>query len=604
MCGIAGIHALRGSIDGSIAQESLQAMLSAMRHRGPDGQGWYQSGATWLGHVRLAILDIDGGTQPMWNEDETVVVTYNGEQYGFEALRKELTRRHRFRTRTDTEVLVHLYEDVKESLPNHLNGMYAFALLDRTQNTLLIAVDPMGIKPLYYYQGANVFVFASELRALLKGLEALSLPQTFDLATCSSFLSQGWVQAPLTPVVGVRKLCPGESFLIKGQSITRRTRRLTPETASPQSEIEHLDETLRTVVRDQMIADVDVGLLLSGGIDSSILASIACAVGFEIKTFSVEFSGHTREVKDANESDFANIVARHLHTKHYTARVDAYTLLADLDSAFVAMDEPISDPAILPLLRVARFAKTEVKACLTGDGADELFGGYWRHVLFDIKQSYQQLPRPLRQLLDRTSRLSRYSSALGRLQSAYSLVADPDYISGPFSWHYAGWLNNPIPGIVCSEASEWLEHDLYGQLAGQMLPKTDRITMFCGLEARVPFLDDRVVRFAMRLPKKQKVRGLQSKVILRELLARYVPPQISRRSKHGFRVPLSNWFRHELRSEVKERLLGGLVIPDAIISRSAVERLISLHLDGGQEHSNRIWALLVLNSWIAQSKLP
>ncbi len=618
MCGIAGILSISGNIAVERRRAAVVAMLSAISHRGPDETGYYEDQQVTLGHARLSIIDLAGGRQPLFNEDRSCVLVYNGEVYDYQAIRDRLASRHTFATSTDSEVLLHLYEDEGEAFCEQLNGMYAYAIWDSREARLQLAIDPVGIKPLYYYRDDDFFVFCSELRGMIRGLQALGVAFEWNSAAIRSFLQLGWFPAPETPWLGVRKLGAGERLTVD-RAGARSTRTPLPaactspfDASSGNSAVDQLDDLLTETVRSQLVADVPVGVFLSGGIDSSLLTAVAAKLQPGIKTFSVGFSGGSDEAVAADESQVARAVADHLRTEHYTLMVDPPRLLELLDDAWLAMDEPIVDPAVLPLLLVSREARQHVKVCLSGDGGDEVFGGYPHHWLLSWKRRYHASPSWLRSLaggvascLPRTPSRG-FREKLRRARVGFSMLADQDYVPGPFSPPHEHWLVDPAPyrqvGRDQLNNDDWYYTDgLLHPLAGQMLPKTDRTSMYASIEVRVPLLDNRMLAFGRSLPFSKKVsrRGV-TKVVLRQLLTRYLPVEISRRPKHGFRVPLAGWFRNELKNDIRERLAEGRQIPEEVISRQAVERLISEHLSGRAEHSVRLWALMTLNHWAEQ----
>lgn len=614
MCGICGLvwrssvpnHTVRG-------QAVLEAIMEKMRHRGPDGKGILVGARFSLGHLRLSIMDIDGGGQPMSDPDGLVSLSYNGEVYDLEdRIVFQSAQGWKFRTKSDTETLLAGYLLNGSKFDFDLNGMYAYAMLDRRPDVsaLQIGVDPVGIKPLYFVETEEAVLFASELSGLLAGMSALSVPVIIDEAAVSLYLSLGWVPAPLTLISGVRKMTPGERMRIslKDGSITALEKRLLPS-PKPGFIASKLGETLDAAVARQLVSDAPVGFFLSGGIDSSLLVCTAHRLGIRPKTFNVSFVGPGHGVAEANEASVAREVATLCGAEHHELEVSAATLALGLGDALIAMDQPIADPACLPLLLLARFAREHVKVCLSGDGGDELFLGYPRHRFANYKAIWRNTPRPLQAGISVLASCLPASPGSGILESlrkvgvGVDLLTSPDYFTGPFSGRYAANLSQGIelPAWalnVPADSEALFEADMLGQLAGQMLPKTDHVTMFASIETRVPFLDLDMIAAARAIPMGEKLSGGYGKAPLRRLLAQYLPSDITDRPKKGFRVPLTSWFRGELVPLMRAQLLD---VPNAaagLIDRFKLERLLEDHIAGRAEHSSRIWALLALQAWI------
>jgi asparagine synthase (glutamine-hydrolysing) len=448
---------------------------------------------------------------------------------------------------------------------------------------------------------------------MLAGLSALGVPLHWNRSALRSYLQLGWFPAPETAIHEVSKLLPGERLTVAGEQIERARTELPSATQLSDlpgdNTVDRLDRVLTEVVESQLVADVPVGVFLSGGVDSSLLTALAGKIQPGIKTFSVGFQGSSKEVASADESEVARQVAEHLGTEHHTFLVDPAGLLERLADAWTAMDEPIVDAAVLPLLIISQAAREHVKVCLSGDGGDEVFGGYPYHWLLGWKRRYHRSPRWVQGSLGRLASWLPQSPSRGiqeRLRKAgvgYRLIAESDYSPGPFAPPHDVWLQEPgafrelTLAQLCDD--DWYFVDgLLHPLAGQMLPKSDRVSMFASIELRVPLLDNRMLAFGRGLSFSEKVHAGVTKAPLRQLLARYVPEAISRRPKHGFRVPLSGWFRDELKTDVAERLAGGAGIPDDVIAADAISRLVDEHASGRAEHSVRLWALMTLSDWM------
>jgi asparagine synthase (glutamine-hydrolysing) len=616
MCGVAGAILKPRVAERLALDEAVCAMVSCVRHRGPDGAGQVSDAGVVLGHARLSIIDLETGEQPLFNEDGTKALVYNGEVYGYQALRDALSVRHVFRTSTDSEVLVHLYEEHGPDFARPLNGMYAYILHDRSNDSVHFGIDSIGIKPLYWYEDSDVVLIASELRAISVGLRSLGRVPEFDESAMREYLHLGWFPAPSTALRGVRKLAPGERAEYRNGlvSVVAPERRPLgpPVSGDPTRAVE---EELTAAVRRQLVADVPVGFFLSGGIDSSLLVALAARERRGLKTFTVGFRGQGTEVARVNEAHVARRVASILGTEHHETSVDVALMLEEFDEVFQAMDEPIADPATLPLLHVARFARESVTVCLSGDGGDEVFSGYPRHWMAPYKRRWHSLPRFARRAVEAGAKLlpSRPSrgfvEGLRRTRVGMELLFDADYVTGPFGGPFRALLDVGSPeSLTPSALHESMDSlfwaDVDGQLSGQLLPKTDRITMWAGLETRVPYLDRDVVELARRIPRSAKIRGSTTKHVLRELLAVHLPAEIAGRAKHGFRVPLSGWFRNHLRDYVLRELRDDCLIPASVVPPQTVRHLVAEHQSGAAEHSIRIWALLALNHWIRAQSIP
>jgi asparagine synthase (glutamine-hydrolysing) len=583
-------------------------MIQRLAHRGPDGIRDYADERACLAHARLSIIDLEGGAQPLFNEDGSLALVFNGEIYGYKQLQAQLARTHTLKSQSDSEVLLHLFEDLGEVMHERLNGMYAFAFYNSTAGELYAAIDPAGIKPLYYAVRNGLLLFASEIRAIVEALRYARMECEADMAAASSYLLNGWVPPPYSLIKGVRKLPPGgflrardgkvEEGIHGGRRVIGAADGLTSDS--------DLESQLRAVIEDQLVADVPVGLFLSGGIDSSLLLALTPAKRRpELSTFTIGFAGESQEVKRSNEADFAGEVATHFGTRHHTEFIAAHDLLQLLDSGLEAMDEPIADPAILPLLRLSAFARSQVKVCLSGDGGDELFGGYLRFRTLRAKKWVQSLhARGPLQAMRRALGLSLLgrSATCRRLRSLMGHLQDPRFFSGPVDpAHVARMEQSLPPGFrskhVADVSRSTIQEEIEGQLAGQLLPKTDRITMWTGLEVRVPFLDQRMIDFARRMPPEEMSTLTRGKKPLRDILSRHLPAHLAQRGKHGFRVPLAGWFRHELKAELEGRLLDDRHFPGHLLPDGYLKEALRAHMAQSRDESYFIWAAFALDSW-------
>jgi asparagine synthase (glutamine-hydrolysing) len=618
MCGIAGILRAGGA---PVDAGELRAMAGALAHRGPDDEGFHRDRGLGLAHRRLAILDLSpAGRQPMSNEDGTVWLVYNGQLFGFEPLRARLEQRgHRFRSRTDTEVIVHLYEEDGEGLLSSIDGMFAFALWDSRRRRLLLARDRLGIKPLFYARRAQDLAFASGLKALL----ALPwVPRDISPTALVHYLYQSSVPGDVSVVEGVRKLGPGE-YLVAEEGALRTGRYWAgppPEDARPEpfeAAADGFRARLDAAVRSHLVADVPVGTFLSGGLDSTAVTRAARqALGAPLHTFSVRFDGP----RGLDESPLARRAAARLDTVHHelTLGPESASVLPDVARH---ADEPFAISSALALHRLARFAREHVKVVLTGDGADETLGGYpWRH---EPEASPRPLLRGLAMILARSVRGARggapgFRAELGgRLRrfrqpgERYAEIVSafvPEEMTALLEPGFAElaartWAENPVRRAyerepAGDEVNRRLRADLRTTLVDEMLAKVDRMTMAWGLEARVPFLDRGLVEWAFRQPGHYKVRRGQGKRLLRRALADL--PEVARRRKHGFDVPLGAWLRGSLRPLMMDTLAPAAVRRRGLFRPDAVQALVSAHLGGRGDYSRKIFTLMALEAWLDQ----
>jgi asparagine synthase (glutamine-hydrolysing) len=609
MCGIAGFVRSAGCLPGDEAL--LGAMCDAIRHRGPDDDGRRIIGAAALGMRRLSIIDVAGGQQPITNETGEVTVVFNGEIYNYHQLRDRLLKAgHRLTTRSDTETLVHLYEDDGDSLVESLRGMYGFAIWDSRRQRLLLGRDRLGIKPLYYWERPDGLSFASELRSFLAdpAFEARIADEAMAL-----YLSFGYVPDPHCIFQGVRKLAPGHVLTWsrqEGIEVQRYWSPLRPELSVEAPEaIEELRRLLEESVRCHLESEVPLGAFLSGGIDSStVVALMARAMDRRVQTFSIGF-----EEPEYNEAPHAARVAAALGTDHteLIVRPDADQLVEDV---IVGFDEPFADSSALPTLLVSHLARERVTVALSGDGGDELFGGYTRYA--EVAGMAPPLPVGLRKLL-RGLALLRRPGASGR---AWMLTR-----SGGNRGRYATTVASPLSvaegglgdahvaryvGSIEHLLDPWFDRfgsrdfvtqmmlvDLETYLPGDILTKVDRMSMAVSLEARVPILDHHVVEFAMSLPSRLKQQNGVGKMILRQAIHGLVPESVLTKPKQGFGVPLTEWFRGPLRYRI-----DNLTSRDSAIEEwtdaTAVRRITREHLSGQRDHGGTIWRLLVLDGWL------
>jgi asparagine synthase (glutamine-hydrolysing) len=618
MCGICGIVS-PDDMDGNV----LEAMNETLVHRGPDSGGVFLDTITGLAARRLAIIDLEGGDQPIANEDGTIHVVQNGEIYNYRELRKELeSRGHRFTTHSDTEVLVHLYEDRGPHFAEALRGMFAVAIWDAPKRSLVLARDRYGIKPLYYRSSDNTLSFASELKAILR---QPGVSREIDPEGLEAYLAFSCIPAPLTIFREIRKLPAGNVLVWRedgGNSSVSVERFAQPRAAAesderPESEQELAEELrarLRDSVRAHLIADVPVGVLLSGGIDSSALTAFAALESSErVRTFSIGF-----EERAFDERDRAREVAKQYDTDHHelVVRPNAVELLPRIAEVF---DEPFGDSSAVPTYLVSQLARRHVKVALSGEGGDELFGGYFFYVGHRLAPTFGRFASALRPLVERLPASTKKASTLDYKVKQFVRAAALSPVERHYMWksifspdaradiltpEWRGAVD-PVERLTAayseSEGSEELarimELDLRVFLVEDMLVKTDRASMAESLETRVPFLDPAVTELALALPARHKVHWFGKKRLLRKALAPLLPSQILNGPKQGFSIPVGAWLRGEL-----EPLARSILSPEALRRQGffrpePVGAMLDDHVAGKQDLSRQLWNLLVFSLW-------
>ncbi|MFZ1879258.1 MAG: asparagine synthase (glutamine-hydrolyzing) [Gaiellaceae bacterium] len=604
MCGICGIASTRGAVD----PERLARMSSTLHHRGPDSEGTHIDGPVGIAARRLAIIDVTGGDQPIANEDGSVVVIQNGEIYNYRELMSELERAgHRFRSHCDTEVLVHGYEQWGDKLWERLRGMFAVAVWDARVQRLVLARDRFGIKPLYYRDVDGELSFASELDALPKG--------EIDLDALQGFLTFNVVPAPLSIFKEIRKLLPGHALTWEeGRATIERYARTGPLPARDDDEGELVEECrarLRDSVRAHLIADVPVGVLLSGGVDSGALAALAAEESSEpVRTFSIGF-----EEASFDELSGARLVAERYGTVHreLTLRPDAALLLPALAEAF---DEPFADSSALPTFLVSKLAAEDVKVALSGEGGDELFGGYYTYVADLLAERVGPLAARARPLIERLPSSSKRVSLDYKLKRFAQAAHLPplerhhtfkEIFSADMRAELTGTTSSfdPLAGyrerFAATEGSELLTRlqdvDFGLYLVDDLLTKTDRASMAWSLEARVPFMDTVVSNFAFSLPVRHKVRGFSKKRLLRKAVEPLLPPEVVNGRKRGFSIPAAAWLRGELEPFARETLSTDTLRRQGFLQPAVVSQLIDDHVERRADLSRQLWGLLAFTLW-------
>jgi len=595
-----------------------------MVHRGPDSEGLFVTNGAALGMRRLAIIDLVTGEQPVFNEDRSIAVVLNGELYNYREVRDDLEKRgHSFRSASDTEILPHLYEEYGDEMMTHLNGMFAFALWDSKRRRLLIARDRFGEKPLYWGVFDNTLLFASEPKVLLAHP---SVRPGLNLQALRHYLSFDYVPAPLSIYEGIKKLPAAHKLVLEnGRVSTSCYWQLNYTTASPvpseKEAAEQLQELLADSVRMRLVSDVPLGVLLSGGVDSSSIAALAVRASSEaVKTFSISFAESSFD-----ESAYARGVAKFLGTDHHEERLSA-NLAANLVSEIGAwMDEPFSDPSLVPTYLLSRFTRKHVTVALGGDGGDELFAGYPMYVGHRWADIYKRVPAPLRRgvveplirlLPVKTKNLSLDYKALRFVTGTrYDTVARHHIWFGSFTPEEQQQVLTAdalaeTDGDIYRQAREMLdecgEKDLIKSmqnldtrlyLAEDILTKVDRASMAVSLEVRAPFLDPRVAEFAASLPTSYKLHGHKTKYILKKAVDELLPPFVTRRGKKGFGVPVAEWLKFKLRPLARDLLSPERVKRAGVFNADFVSRLLDEHERGVANHRKLLWTLLMFELW-------
>ncbi len=626
MCGIYGVAEFKQR--GMPLEPILTRMSSVIEHRGPDDSGECVHHGIGLGMRRLSIIDVAGGHQPIANEDETVWVVMNGEIYNFQKLHAELEQKgHRFRTRSDTEVVVHLYEDKGPDFFKYLRGMFGIALWDTKCERLVLGRDRIGEKPLYILREPDRLLFASELKAIL---QVEDVPRRLNLTALHEYLALGYVPAPLCLIDGIEKLLPGHYLLMeKGQSAIHKYWDIPIGTVEEHSEdewIEKIRAKLLETVQAQLISDVPLGAFLSGGIDSStIVAIMAKVTGRPVKTYSIGYGG---DQSYYNELPYAKLVAQAFATDHHEIIVkpEVCSLLPKL---IWHLDEPIADSACLTTYLVSKLARESVTVILSGVGGDELFGGYRRYLGDSLRRWYGVLPGAVRRKLlpallrripqDRTSSWKDYA----RYAAAFVKTADLDPVARYMSYvtllspeAQADLLTAKAKGnanghgasaqaLQCyfseCEGADSLNRTIYADLKtslpDDLLALTDRMSMAASIECRAPLVDSELVEMTMKIPSSLKVRGLSLKYLLKKAVAPWLPKEVIERKKRGFGAPVGAWLRQKLRPLVGELLSEEQVRRRGLFQWPAIRDLIDSHEQQRSDHTDHLFALIALEFW-------
>jgi asparagine synthase (glutamine-hydrolysing) len=615
MCGICGIYNMQSGEP--VSWELVEQMSELVTHRGPDDRGVYLDGNLGLGFTRLSIIDLSGGHQPMCNETGEIWVVFNGEIWNFKALRQELLEKgHHFRTSSDTETIVHAYEEYGVDCIKCLHGMFGLAIWDQPRKRLLLARDRVGKKPLYYTCVDGNLLFASEIKSLLRHPRVKRL---VDVQALADFLSIRYVPGPATLFANISKILPGHWLLCENGTI--RTGCYWDFTFGETEErpvedyLQGIRQHIRRAVQERMMADVPVGTMLSGGVDSSIITGIMSQLTDRpVKTFSVGF-----DVPGFNELPYARLVSEHLGTEHHELVVQCSDLTEHWPLLTWHRDEPVSEPSDLGVYLISRLARQHVKVVLSGEGGDELFAGYPKYVVDWIAKYYHLLPAVVRDGFI-TPLLGHLPYNMRKLKMAGRVLSEPT----PQRWvSWFGVFNGQLKNDLLSENTKacidndasrtfqrWLEHNqqrdnlssmLYLDtkiwLPDNLLMKADKMTMAASLESRLPLLDYKLIEYAASIPSSVKVKPFQAKYLLKRAYADFLPRPILTRKKMGFNVPNGTWFREGQRHVITQLLLSERARSRGFLNNDCVAAILHDHLEGRTQYTNQLFILASLELW-------
>ncbi len=628
MCGICGI--LNLSLEPSEHVGRIDAMSESIVHRGPDSHGKFELPYLALAIRRLSIIDLATGDQPLSNETGDVTLVFNGEIYNYRELREQLLQRgHKFRTHSDGETIAHLYEDHGPDFVRHLNGMFAIALWDDSAKRLVLARDRAGEKPLYYWRGGNALLFASEIKCLFK---YPGVSSELDRAALQEYFFCGYFPSPSSAYTEIKKLPAGHTMVAERGELRiepywqLKDHLRAPDAVTTQSEDEIAEELrgkLREAAISRLVSDVPLGVFLSGGVDSSTLvATMSELTPGNVNSFSVAFPH-----KSFNEEPYAAKVARHFNTKHHVLTADNQALREAFDFLTGQLDEPVADPAVIPTYLLSKFARSEIKVALSGEGSDELFGGYPTHIGARLAEHYLRMPRFLRrQFFERLRALLPVSGGavpFGLFLRRFLAHAERDPAERHQIWFgmfspgeldqlfTPEWRGGTLPSQAVfaplhrllddarfeDDLAKLLFIDFRMYLEDNLLVKIDRASMACSLELRTPFLDHRLIEYASGLSSSLKVRGITLKRILKKAVAKWLPHEIVYRQKRGFSVPTASWIRGELRPLVEETLNEEKLKREGIFNPAFVRRLLDEHWRGAADHRKNLWTLIAFQTW-------
>lgn len=628
MCGICGSFSIGDR--SPVSMQLMQDMNRTMIHRGPDDEGYYIAGSVGLAMRRLSIIDLGGGHQPLSNEDSSIWIVFNGEIYNYQELRTDLEKRgHKFRTCSDTEAIVHLYEEYGKESVSYLNGMFAFAIWDSRDRQVFIARDRLGIKPLFYcFDTKGNFFFASEIKALLK----TSVDRAPNCQALYDYASLMYTPTPETAFSAIKKLEPAAILTCSENGLTKKTYWDIPtppageEDHSKTSFDEEIINLIETAVKRQMISDVPIGALLSAGLDSTTISAImARKLNAPLKTFTIGF-----QHKSYDESSEARFVAREIGSEHFERTANPF-MVGSIEDLLGFFDEPFADYSAIPTYLVSKMAAERVRVVLTGDGGDEVFAGYPTHFAFKVSRIFRMIPSWVRKNIVNRVILSLPTS-FERISFDYKAKrfvtgADLPFERGHYWWKVIfneqdkqklftkDFLNQGFQDTFrvfdrhfkrvknCHPLNQLLYVDAKTFLLDDNLTKVDRMTMANSLEARVPFLDHKLVERVSMIPPRIKSKGFQTKSLLRNAVKLLLPPSIQKGKKRGFTPPLPFWIRDELRSFVSDIFLEDRLGRVGIINPQYCKTLLDEHLKGTRDNNRQIWTVLSLVLWLEKNSI-
>lgn len=622
MCGICGL--INSERDKVVERKTIKKMCDVITHRGPDDEGIYTHQNVGIGMRRLSIIDLVTGKQPISNETGDVWIVFNGEIYNHKDIRSELLAKgHKFSTNTDTESIIHAYEEFGENCVKKLNGMFAFAIWDQRRSEVFLARDRLGIKPLYYLFDKTRLIFGSEIKSIL---QAGDIPKRIDLQALDNFLTFEYIPSPLSIFQDIRKLPAGHTLTFKNNEIyIKNYWDLIVDVNGIDIEEKKIEllETLQDAVKIRLMSDVPLGAFLSGGIDSStVVALMSQVMDQPVKTFSIGFEDQTY-----NELNYARMVAKKFNTEHHEFIIKANALEL-VDSLLVFLDEPFGDFSIFPTYLVSKMARDYVTVTLSGDGGDELFAGYDTYFADQMADKYASFPKWFRRgLLEPMVNAIPPSAKKKGLVNRAKRFVEGMRLSDDL--HHTRWMiflqqleremlytNEVKSGMIEKDSYKFIRDyfkivkaqtedkvnqqmyvDVKTYLVDNILVKVDRMSMATSLEARVPFLDYRVAELAATIAGHEKLQGKKSKVILKKTMERLLPKEILYRGKEGFSIPIKNWIKEDLKPMMMDILAPDKIKREGFFNSDFVEKLKNEHLDGKQNHSHRLWALMIFGKW-------
>jgi len=615
MCGISGI--LEFSESNFVKRQTLEDMNAVIHHRGPDGQGIFSKGNIGLTHKRLSIIDLAGGDQPIFNEDKQVCIVFNGEIYNYKSIRKTLVGKgHIFKTNSDTEVIVHAYEEYGDKCVELLRGMFAFAIWDGRKKLLFVARDRVGIKPLYYHVGKEGIVFGSEIKSLLVSGKIKAEIEEEEIST---FFMLGYVAGEKTMFKNIYRLLPGHYITCQNGNFKVKQYwdfdSIRPYERSEREILEELESIFNETVEIRLMSDVPLGVFLSGGLDSSAVVQAIRKImpDSPIKTFSIGYKAHA----EISELEYAKKVADKFGTEHHEFDLQPGNFFEIFPKFVWHLEEPTCEPAAIPLFFISKLAKEHATVLLSGEGADELFAGYPIYKKMLQINQYRRLPMPLRKymieplfgFLPDTDKKRKYMGWVSKdLDKRYSGVsASTTYgvleqlfatdllrcnkyekLSNYISAYYKT-DKDPLSQMGYLDIKEWLPHDL--------LVKADKMSMAASIELRVPFLDHKLLEFASTIPSSLKIKNKENKYILKKMMEQKLPNEIIYRAKKGFPVPIQSWFKGDFNKNAKEVLLNGTVIKKGLFNPKFIENLLQRHDQNKENFSNLLFSILIFEMW-------